>query len=275
MPRIAKALSDTEVRAAKPRDKSHKLADGGGMYLLVQPTGGKLWRMDYAFAGRRKTLALGAYPDVSLKDARKRREDAREMLANGIDPGEAKRARKAAVYGRAANSFEAVAREWFHVWKQDKAETHHTKVISRLEHDVFPFLGGRPIREIDAPEILGVLRRIASRGTLDTAHRAGGNCSQVFRYAVATGKASRNPVPDLKGALPSVTKEHYPAITDRAKVGELLRAIGAYNGNPNVVAALNLLPLLFVRPGELRKMRWAELDLEKAEWKYFVTKTKT
>lgn len=269
------ALTDTAIRNAKPREKATKITDAGGLYLLLNPNGSKWWRFDYRFAGKRKSLSMGVYPDVSLKDARERRDAARKLLANEIDPGENRKAQKDAKLYRDSNSFEVIAREWFSKNKPTWAPNHADKIIKRLENDVFPWLGGRPIADITAPEVLTVLRRIEGRGTLDTAHRASGNCSQVFRYAIATGRAARDPVPDLRGALPPATEKHFAAITEPAKVAELLRAIDAFKGTFVVRSALLLAPLLFVRPGELRRAEWSGFDLDKGEWSYFVTKTKT
>ena len=269
------ALTDTAVRRAKPTEKARKLADEMGLYLLIQPTGGKLWRLDYRFNGVRKTLALGSYPDVSLASARERRDDARKLLANDIDPGEYRKIQKAAKIERAANSFEVVAREWFAKHSPNWAASHADKIIQRLEKDVFPWLGRRPIGEIKAPEVLACLRRIETRGALDTAHRAQQNCGQVFRYAVATGRAERDPTGDLRGALPTAKVGHFAAITDPDEVGALLRAMDDVSATFVVKCALRLAPLLFVRPGELRTAEWAGIDFDKAQWCYFVTKTKT
>lgn len=268
-------LTNTAILNAKPKTKTQKLFDGGGLYLEISPSGGKWWRLKYRFGGKEKRISLGVYPDVSLKDARERRDNARKLLANNVDPGEHRKAHKAAKSERAANSFEVIGREWFEKHKDGWADSHSDKIIRRLEKDVFPWLGGKPIAEITAPEVLAVLRRIEGRGTLDTAHRAGGNCSQIFRYAIATGRAERDPVPDLRGALPPARGKNFAAITEPAKVGELLRAIDAFSGTFVVQSALRLAPLLFVRPGELRKALWDEFDLDKAEWRYLVTKTKT
>ncbi len=267
-------LSDPAIKKAKPADKSYKLADEKGLYLLVSHTG-KYWRMDYRFAGKRKTLALGVYPDVSLASAREKRDNGRRLIANDIDPGELKKTAKAMRVERAANSFEAVAREWFAKHLADKAKTHRDKVISRLEKDIFPWLGGRPIAEIEPPEILAAVRRIEGRGALDTSHRVLQSCGQIFRYAVATGRAKRDPTGDLRGALPPVKTTHLAAITDPKAVGELLRAVDGFKGSFQVQCALRLAPMLFVRPGELRKAKWVDIDLEAAEWRYLVTKTKT
>ncbi len=268
-------LTDTAVRNAKPGDRPVKMFDERGLFLIVTPAGGKWWRLRYRFDGKEKLLSLGVYPDVGLKDARDRRDEARKLLANAIDPGENRKVQKAAKVERAANSFEAIAREWFAKNRETWAASHADKIIKRLENDVFPWLGGKAIAEITAPNVLAVLRRIEGRGTNDTAHRASGNISQVMRYAIATGRAERDPVPDLRGALPPLRHDNFASITEPAKVAELLRAMDAFSGTFVVKSALLLAPLLFVRPGELRKAEWAGFDLEKGEWRYFVTKTKT
>lgn len=268
-------LTDTAIRNARSRDKPVRLFDGGGLYLEISPAGGKLWRLKYRFGGKEKRLAFGAYPEVTLADARERREQARKLLANNVDPSEHKKAQKSASQERAANSFEVIGREWFGKHCDTWAASHSEKIIRRLEKDVFPWLGARPIAEITAADVLAVLRRIEGRGTLDTAHRAGSNCSQIFRYAIATGRAERDPVPDLRGALPPARGSNFAAITEPLKVAELLRAIDAFKGSFVVQAALRLTPLLFVRPGELRQAEWACIDLEKGEWRYLVTKTRT
>lgn len=268
-------LTDIALKAAKPTEKSQRLFDGAGLYLEISPSGGKWWRFKYRFDGKEKRLSLGVYPDVTLRDARERRDEMRRLIANGVDPGVNRKIQKAAKLERSANSFEAIAREWYAKHSPGWADTHSSKIIRRLEKDVFPWIGGRPIAEISAPEILSVLRRIEGRGTLDTAHRAGGNCSQVFRYAIATGRAERDPVPDLRGALPPARGGNFAAITDPSKVGALLRAIDAFEGTFVVQSALRLAPLVFVRPGELRRALWEEIDFDRAEWRYWVTKTKT
>jgi len=214
------AVTDIEVRKAKATGKPLKLTIGDGLFLLVQPNGAKYWRLAYRFAGKQKTLALGVYPDVSLADARTRRDEARKLPANDVDPGAVKQAQKTAKVEQSANSFEVIAREWFvrhsHNWK----ENHSSKIIARLENDVFPWIGAKPIGEITASELLAAIRRIESRGALETAHRALANCGQVFRYAVATGRALRDPSGDLRGALPPVKRDkHFAAITDPQKVG--------------------------------------------------------
>lgn len=268
-------LTDTALRNAKPGEKPYTLTDGRGLSISIQPAGGKWWRLRYRFDGRAKMLSLGIYPDVSLKDARERRDTARKLVADGIDPGEHRKATKAAKEERAANSFEVVAREWYAKHAPNWAEHHGDRIIRRFERDIFPWIGGRAIAEVTAPELLAVVRRIESRGALETAHRALGNCGQVFRYAVATGRATRDPSGDLRGALPPFKGEHFAAVTEPKQVAVLLRALDGYQGTLPVACALRLAPLVFVRPGELRNAEWADIDLEAAEWRYHVTKTGT
>jgi hypothetical protein len=260
-------LSELAVKRAKPELKPYKMTDGGGLYLLVEPKGSKYWRMFYRYMGKQKTLAMGVYPDVGLADARVRRDEARKLLANSVDPSVAKQAKKESFIAQTENSFEAIAREWFKRHSPNWKENHSSKIIARLANDVFPWIGAKPIAEINPPTLLAAIRRIESRGALETAHRALATCGQVFRYAVATGRAERDPTGDLRGALPPVRKtNHFAAITDLKKVGELMRDIDGYQGSYIVKNAFKLSPLLFVRPGELRKMEWTELDLDKAEW---------
>ena len=276
-------LTDTAIRKAKPgiaadgrvTDKPYKLGDSGGLYLEVSPTGGKWWRLKYRFRDKEKRLSLGVYPDVTLKDARDRRDTARKLLADGIDPSEKRKAQKAALTDQAANSFEAIAREWYAKQAPNWAISHASKIIERLERDVFPWVGSRSIAEITAPDLLAVLRRIEGRGAIDTAHRAHQNCGQIFRYGIATGRCERDPSPDLRGALTPAKHEHFAAITEPLAIGELLRAIDSFKGTLTVQCALRLAPMLFVRPGELRKAEWSDFDMDKAEWRYIVSKTKT
>jgi integrase len=268
-------LTDVSIRNAKPGDKTTKLSDGRGLYLEISPKGGKWWRLKYRFEGKEKRLSLGVYPDVSLKDARERRDAARKLVANGVDPSANRKAQKAAKAERSANSFEAVAREWYFKYSTTWVDQHGDRILKRFERDIFPWIGGRPIAEVTAPELLAVLRRIESRGAVETAHRARGNCGQVFRYAVATGRAERDPSGDLKGAIPPAIGAHMAATTDPRRLGEILRAMDGYEGTLIVKCALRLAPLVFVRPGELRKAEWADIDLEAGEWRYLVTKTQT
>lgn len=258
-------LTDVKVKNSKPGEKQVKLSDGDGMYLLVTPSGGKCWRLKYRFGGKEKVLALGTYPEISLFDARQRREDARRLLANGMDPGEVKKAQKAAQVESSTNTFEAITREWHDRFKPQWSVKHAEQILRRLENDVFPAIGNRPIAEIKAPEMLAVLRKIEAR-TLETAHRLKITCGQVFRYAVATGRADRDPVADLKGALPPVKNNHFSAPTDPKLVAPLLRAIDDFQGSFVVKCALQLAPLLFVRPGELRHAEWSEIDFEAEQW---------
>jgi integrase len=255
-------LTDTAVRKAKLSEKPVKMADGGGLYILIKPNGSKWWRWDYRrpVTSKRNTLSLGTYPDIGLASARERRDEARKLLALGVDPGESRKAEKAAGEERAGNSFEVVAREW--LAKQKWVPGYIVKVSAWMDNDVFPYIGGRPIAELSAPEFLKVARRIEGRGAVESAHRILQNCGQVMRYAIATGRADRNPVTDLKGALAQPEKKHFAAIIDPKQVGALLRAIDGYSGSPEVRAALRLAPLVFVRPGELRQAEWSEFDLD-------------
>jgi integrase len=268
-------LNDVAVRKAKPETKPYKMADGGGMYIEVMPNGSKYWRLKYRINGKEKRLALGVYPDVPLALARERRDDARKLLAQGIDPGESKKVAKAAGADRAANSFEIIAREWCAKNQTSWSESHGLRIIRRLEANIFPWIGSKPVADLTAPDLLSAVRRIESRGALETAHRALQNCSQVLRYAVATGRALRDVSIDLRGALPPAKETHLAAVTEPAQVAPMLRAFDAYTGSFVTKCALRLAPLVFVRPGELRKAEWADIDLDKAEWRYLVTKTKT
>jgi integrase len=266
-------LSHMKIDTARSSEKMRKLTDGGGLYMRIESTGGKLWRFDYRFEGKRKTLPLGKYPDVSLQEARRRHQEARTQLAQGIDPMATKKAQKAAGKERAANSLEVVAREWFEVWKTDKSVHTYRNVTDRLEKDIFPYIGKRPISAIAAPEVLAVLRRIEERGAIHPTHHAKNIISQVMRYAIATGRADRDPCPDLRGALkPKSKPKHFAAVTTTEAAAALLRAIDTYHGGAVVRSALRLLPLVFCRPGELRLMKWKDVDLDSAEWKYTSTK---
>lgn len=260
-------LTERAIRSIKPADKPRRLFDAGGLYLEVAASGGKWWRLKYRFDNKEKRLSLGVFPRVSLKEARCKRDNVRRMLDNGKDPGVVRKAEKAARNELNADSFEAIAREWLKKFSPNWAKSHASKIIRRLENDVFPYVGNRPIRQLAAPELLTVARRIESRGALETAHRALQNCGQVFRYAVATGRAERNPVADLRGALPPPKEKHHASLTDPKAVGALMRAVHGYQGHNVTRCALKLAPLTFVRPGELRRAEWAEIDLEKAEWR--------
>ncbi|MDE2382810.1 MAG: integrase arm-type DNA-binding domain-containing protein [Xanthomonadaceae bacterium] len=260
-------LTDVAIRKAKPADKPQRLFDGGGLYLEVAPTGGKLWRWKYRHGGKEKRLALGAYPAVGLADARESCAAARKLLAAGIDPGEQRKAGKAAGEERAANSLEVVTREYLAKMAAHRTEGTAKRAQAWMEQHVFPKLGARPIADVEAPELLEVLQRMVNRGTVDSANRVRVELSGVFRYAIATGRAKRDPAADLRGALPKHTKTHFASLTDAADIAGLLHAIDGYMGDPRTLAALKLSPLLFQRPGELRMMGWAELDLDASEWR--------
>ena len=267
-------LTATEVKQAKPGDKTRKLTDGGGLYLQIHPSGAKYWRHDYRYAGKRKTLALGVYPEVSLKRAREKHQEAKTKLRDGIDPGEQRKIEKLTRHIAAANSFEAIGHEWFKAKMLDKSKSHQDRTLSALERDLFPSLGSRPISNITAPELLATLRKIEDRGAIETAHRAKQTAGQIFRYAVATGRAERDPSGDLKGALQNPKKKHLAAITEPDQVGQLMLAIEGYTGSPAVYAALRLSPLLFQRPGEIRHMEWSEINWEEERWEIPAEKMK-
>lgn len=266
-------LTDVAVRNAKPGPKTVRLRDDRGLYLEISPKGGKWWRLRYMLKGKANMISLGVYPDVSLKDARERRDDARKLIANGIDPSQARKEEKAEI---AADSvtFEKVAREWFAKFKENWTAGHAARTMRRFEMDVFPWIGARPVRDILAPELLTTIRRIESRGAIETAHRTLQNCGQVFRYAVASGHADRDISGDLRGALPPSKEKHHASVTDPKDVASLLRTIETYQGSFVTMSALRLAPMLFVRPGELRHAEWSEIDLDKAEWRIPAAKMK-
>lgn len=263
-------LNETKVRNAKPKEKPYKLSDSEGLYLYITETGGKLWRFKYRFDNdgkgkKEKLLAFGKYPEINLHDARQRRDDARKLLANNVDPGAVRKAQKQAKI-EDTETFEVISREWHNKFKSTWTEGHALKLMRRLELDLFPWIGARPIKDITAPELLAVLRRTESRGAVDGAHRLRGLCNMIFRYATATGRAQHNLAQDLIGSLPPAQKRHLAAITEPKEVAKLLRAIDNYHGSFIVRCALRLSPLVFTRPGELRHMQWDELDFEKSEW---------
>ena len=268
-------LTDTAIRKAKPRDKPRKLYDSRGLYLEIAPRGTKAWRFKYRFADKEKRISMGIYPEVSLKLARERRDDSRKLLARDIDPSAYRKAQKQSKRQWARNSFEAVAAEWLAKHSPNWCASYARRLERDLGRDIFPRIGAKPVAELTAPELLAALRRIEARGTLDTAHRTLQVCGRVLRYAVATGRAERDVSGDLRGAFPPVKRKHFPAITDPKEVGPLLRLLDGYPGTLPVRCALRLVPLLFVRPGELRKAEWADIDLDGAEWRYTATKTDT
>jgi integrase len=274
--KLTKPLSDTAVRTATAARNLGKHPDGKGLYLHIFPNGSKYWRLKYRFAGKENILALGVYPEVSLKSARDRRDEARKLLANGIDPNANRKAAKSASANAAGNSFEVIAREWHRKKTSSWSEGHSQRVLSRLERDAFPWIGKRPITDIKTAELLAAMRRIEDRGANDAAHRTLGICRDVFQYAIATGRAERNVAADLTGALAPVERKHFAAITEPVEAGKLLRDIDGIQDTSLIVkSALRLAPLFFQRPGEVARMKWAEVNLDKFEWRYHVSKTKT
>lgn len=262
-------LNDLQIKSAKPPDgpKPLRLWDGGGLYIEITRAGSKLWRLKYRFDKKEKRLALGDYPSVGLKEARKRRDEARSLLSGGMDPGAVKRAQKAGRREAAANSFEVTARRWYEANKKTWTEKYAKKTLAMLERDVFPWLGPRPVSELEPPDFLATVRRIEARGYHETAHRALQRCGQVMRFAVAEGLASRDPTADLRGALASWEVKHMPSVTDPTRVGQILKMFDEeFKGTFPVQCALKLAPLLFTRPQELRRARWADIDLKEAMW---------
>lgn len=260
------ALTDLKVKAAKGSDKPFKLSDERGLHLLVKPNGGKYWHWSYRYLDKQKTLALGVYPDVTLAVARERRDEARKLLANGVDPSVYKKSQKSLKMERSANSFEVVARRWHGLNASKWTESYSVKTLRLLEKDMFPWIGDRPVAEILAPDFLAAARRIEARGAVDKSHRAMQVAGQVMRFAIAEGLATYNPVGDLRGALGTATTKHMPSVTDPQRVGELLRSFDAFKGTFTVQCALKLAPLVFTRPQELRTARWIDIDLEAALW---------
>ena len=273
MPKRIAPLTDTKVRTTKPTEKPQKLFDGGGLFLLVTPTGGRLWRFKYRFGGSEKLLSIGTYPETSLAEARQRRDQASALLANGIDPSETKKAQRTAG-NQETETLEIIAREWYAKFSPSWATSHAKTTIRRLELFIFPWLGARPVKTITAPELLAALRRIEAKGALETAHRVKQVCGQVFRYAIATGRAERDPSGDLRGAIPPASGKHMATITDSKEIAGLLRSIDDYRGGIVTRCALQLAPLVFVRPGELRQAEWSECNLETAEWRIPAEKMK-
>jgi integrase len=264
------ALSDTAIRKAKPAEKTQRLFDGGGMYLEISPSGGKWWRLKYRFGGKEKRLSLGTYPDTSLSDARNRREAARKLLAAGADPGQQRKAEKAAGADRAANSFEVVAREWLAVKQPEWTPGQFAKERDRLENHAFPRIGALPVANIGVAEIRPLLMHLVKQNHIEQSHRLRHQLSRVFRFAVATERASRDPAADLRDTLPARQPKNHPTITDPAQVGELMRAIEGFTGTFSVQCALKLAPLWFCRPGEIRMAEWVHFDLESENRSYTV-----
>lgn len=269
------ALSNTAIINAKAAEKPYKLYDTNGLFMYVTPNGGKWWRLKYYFDGKEKLLSLGTYPDISLSQARQKREDSKKLLAIDIDPSENRKQTKAHNKLNIENSFELIAREWWQSHMKNKADSHKEKVIRRFELYLFPWIGKKPMSSITAPQMLETLRRIEKQNKVETAHRTLQTAGQVFRYAVQTGRAIRDITADLKGALPATTVKHMAAFTEPKDVAELLHALDAFNGTLTVQCAIKLAPLVFVRPSELRMAKWSEINLEVGTWQYRVSKTKT
>lgn len=259
-------LTSTAVSQAKPKAKQYKLSDSHGLFLLVMPNGSKYWRFKFRFAGKEKVLALGVFPDVSLKEARTARDEARLNLDKGVDPGAVRKVEKLTRHIAAAESFEAIGREWFEKTKAKWSDGHAERTRRILEKDLYPYIGPRPVRDVESQEVLAAVRRIESRGTNYVAHRAKQLAGLVFDYAIATGRAKHNPTLALKGAMVPRSQKNHAAITDPAEVGKLLVAIDAFQGTPVVRAALQLSALLFQRPGEIRGMEWSEINWEQSRW---------
>lgn len=267
------SLTVLQVEKAKAKEKDYKLSDERGMYLLVTKAGGKLWRLKYRVDGKEKVLSIGAYPDLSLKDARDMRDTARNQLANGIDPSAEKQAKKASHAQSHADSFELIAKEWFATRMNDKSETHKTRTLSILNTYLLPYIGSKPVSEITPPMLLDTLRKMEAKGIVETARRAKQTASQVFRYAVITGRAQHDPAADLKGALQIPKKKHFSAITSPKQVGALMLAIDSYHGSYIVQTALKCSALWFCRPGELRSLEWANVNWEEKRLEIRVEKT--
>jgi integrase len=264
------ALTDTRIRTTRPKEKAFKLSDGGGMYLLITPDGRRYWRLDYRFAGKRRTLALGVYPIVSLSNARARREDARALLAKNVDPSSAKQAAKRAAKLASADTFEAVAREWIDKQHRGHAPRYRALLLARLEADVFPEIGSRPVANIEAPEVLAALGKVEKRGPIETARRLRQTCGQVFRYAIVTGRAKYDPAATLKGALGSPGRPRGHTAMALGEVPNFLDALRAYDGDPRTRVALRLMVLTFARTTELRGASWSEfenLEAEEPQWR--------
>ncbi|WP_321964191.1 tyrosine-type recombinase/integrase [Paraburkholderia sp. J7] len=260
------SLTDLAIRNAAPREKPYRLADAAGMYLEITPAGGKYWRLKYRYGGKEKRLALGVYPETALKQARERRDAARQLLSQGVDPSVARKAEKQAQRVNGANTFEAVAREWHLKFSPALSESHAKRNLRRLEQHAFPYVGGSPIADLKPADLLPLLYRIEKTGHIETAHRVRVLIGQVMRYAVSTGRAERDVAADLRDALAPPQVKHHAAVTEPVALGALLRALDGYSGTATVTAALRLAPLVFQRPGELRQAEWTEFDLDGAMW---------
>lgn len=270
-------LTDVKLRNAKATEKDYSITDERGLSILISKKGGKWWRFRYRYLGKAKLMSLGTYPEVSLADARQRRDDAKKLLAQNppVDPSQVKQSQKQSMFTNQTNSFELLAREWAESYFVNKSTSHKERTLRRLEVYIFPWIGRKPVSEITAPEVLQAVKKPASQNKLETAHRALQSTGQVFRYAVQHGKAIRDVTADLKGALPPAKVKHMASLTEPKDVAELLRAIDGFQGTFTVECALRMAPLVFARPSELRRAKWVDMDLETGEWRYLVSKTKT
>lgn len=268
-------LTDTKLRSLKPKAAAYRFADTNGLCIEVRPTGTKVWRYRYRHAGKASMTTLGGYPQMTLADARSARDKARALLSGGANPSQVARVERATKVEHAGNTFAAVSAELLAKRAKEGLSPASVQRERRLIEKDLALLGGLPVADVTAPLLLAALRKVEARGALETAHRARALAGLVFRYAIATGRAERNPAADLVGALASPTVQHFAAVTDPKQVGDLLRATHGYLGTPVVAAALKLAPLVFVRPGELRSARWADIDLDAAEWRFTTSKTKT
>ncbi|PKO44187.1 MAG: integrase [Betaproteobacteria bacterium HGW-Betaproteobacteria-22] len=283
------ALTDTKIKASKPKDKAYKLYDEAGLFLIVTPSGGKWWRFKYVFNGKEKLLSLGTYPEVPIAGywhdpqtkkhwidgARDKRNKARELVASGMDPSEVRKIHKSTQSENATNTFEFIARVWLKGYSSNLSPATAEKNLRLFERDLFPWIGNRPIAELKPKEILDTARRIEARGAVDTAKRAIQLCGQVFQQAVIDEKVMSDPTRDIRRAIKPLKDKHFASLTDPKDVAELLRAIDAFKGSFVVMSAIRLAPLVFVRPVELRKAKWRDIDLKAKEWRYLVTKTNT
>lgn len=268
-------LNDTLIRNTKPTDKTQKLSDGEGLYLYVEPNGSKRWRLRYKFENKDQTLSLGLYPAISLKEARNKRDELKELIKQGINPSEHRKQQRATPTGYHQNAFELVAKEWLETQKTKWTPTHAATSARRLEKEVYPYFGKRDIAEITAPEVLKLAKRIIERGCVETAHRVMGIAGQIFRYGVATGKCERDPTRDLMGILPPPKVKHMASFTEPADVKKFLHSFDLFKGEFQTLCALKLSVLWFVRPSELRTAKWCDFDFENKEWRYVVSKTNT
>lgn len=269
-------LTDVAVRNAKPKQKPYKLSDERGLFLLVSTSGAKCWRLKYRILGKEKKLSIGLYPELSLSVARQKRDEARQLISEGIDPAILKQVTKRSKLAAAKNTFELIAREWYVKNLSSWNENHSDRILRRLENNIFPWIGNRPITEITPPELLGVLQKIEDRKAYETAHRARSNCGKIFQYAIASGLAEKNPAKELKDALRPVITKHFASITDLKGIGDLIRDINNYKGHFVTQCALRILPYVFVRHGEIRKAEWTEFELESSspQWRIMAGRMK-